>query len=139
MSREEQQKFLSLPPLQDPFDLTPTENLFQHLDMLWAVFGATGQIKPVKTVVNALSWRADYENFDKLRMTPNHPSTLTPSIVRGVVYTAAGWSLSSFQRSDTLVADYIDYLLASPDTPQSVKSELTGLSSNPAFKRAGGQ
>jgi hypothetical protein len=106
---------------------------------MWAVFGATGQFKPVKTIASALGWRADYEEFDKLRKTPNHPSTLTPSIVRGVVYMAAGWSLGSFQRTDPLVADYIDYLLASPDTPESVKSELTGLSSNAAFKRTGEQ
>ena len=139
MSAEEQQKFLSLSPLQDPFDLTPTQELFQHLDMLWAVFGATGEITPVKTIASALSWRADYEDFDKLRKSPSHPSTLTPSIVRAVVYTAAGWSLSSLQRSDPLVADYIDYLLASPDTPQPIKAQLMGLSSNPAFKRAGGQ
>jgi hypothetical protein len=130
---------LVCPKLQDPFDLTPTRDLFQHLDMLWAVFGATGQLKPVQTITSALNWRADYEQFDKLRKTPNHPSTLTPSMVRGVTYTAAGWSLWSFQRNDPLVGDYIDYLLASPDTPQPVKSELNALWSNPAFKRAGGQ
>jgi hypothetical protein len=107
--------------------------------MLWAVFGATGQVQPVQAIANALGWRTDYEDFDKLRKSPNHPSTLTPSIVRGVVYTAAGWSLESFQMEDPLVADYIDYLRASPDTTQSVKSELGGLSSNPAFKRPGGQ
>jgi hypothetical protein len=139
MDAQVRQTFLSLPPLQDPFDLTPKEELFQHLDMLWAVFGATGQFKPVKTVASALSWRADYEDFDKLRKSPNHPSTLTPSIVRGIVYTAAGWSLSSFQRNDPLVADYIGYLHASSETPQSVKSELKDLSSNLAFKRPGGQ
>jgi hypothetical protein len=53
--------------------------------------------------------------------------------------TAAGWSSVPFQKDDPLAADYIDYLLASPDTPQPVKSELAGLSANPAFKRAGSQ
>jgi len=139
MSEDERTRFLSLSPLQDPFDLAPTRELFQHLDMLWAVFGATGQFRAVKTVASALSWRADYEDFDKLRKTPNHPSTLTPSIVRGVTYTAAGWSLRSFQRNDPLVADYIEYMLSSSDTPESVKSELRGLATNPAFKQAGGQ
>ena len=139
LSAEEQQKFLSLTPLQDPYDLAPTRELFQHLDMLWAVFGATGQFKPVNTVAGALGWRADYEDFDKLRKTPNHPSTLTPSVARGVTYTAAGWSLWSFQRNDPLVADYIDYMLALSDTPGAVKSELAGLSTNPAFKRVGAQ
>lgn len=106
---------------------------------MWAVFGATGQFRPLQTIASALSWRADYDDFDKLRKSGERPSELTPSIVRGVVYTAAGWSLSSFQRNDPLVADYIDYMRASPDIPQSVKTELAGLATNPAFKRAGGQ
>lgn len=139
MSTEQRQKFLTLPELQDPYDLAPTQALFQHLDMMWAVFGATGQFKPVQTIASALGWRTDYEDFDKLRHSPNPPSTLTPSIVRGVTYTAAGWSLSSFQKNDPLVADYINAMLASPDTPQSVKSGLSGLDSNPAFRQARGQ
>lgn len=139
LSNEDHQKFLELSPLQDPFDLTPSQQLFQHLDMIWSVFGATGQFKPVATIVSALEWRADYIEFDKLRKSVNHPTELTPSIVRAVVYTAAGWSLRSFQRTDPLVADYIDYLRASPDTTPSVKSELAALQSNPAFERAGGK
>ena len=63
----------------------------------------------------------------------------TPSIVRGVVYTAAGWSLRSFQMNDGLVADYIEYMLASEETRPTVKSELRSLSTNPAFKGPGGQ
>ena len=139
MSPEDQEKFSSLPQLQDPFDLTPTQDLFQHLDMMWTVFGATGQIKPVQTIASTLGWRSDYDEFDKLRKTPNHPSTLTPSITRAAAYMAAGWSLASFQRTDPLAADYIEYILASSDTSPSVKKELTGLLTNPAFKQPGGQ
>jgi len=139
MSDEERNKFLSLEPLQDPFDLAPTGALFTHLDMLWATFGATGELKPLKAVAGALAWKSDYEDFDKLRKSPNHPSTLTPSIVRGVTYTAAGWSLYSFQRNDPLAADYIQYLLASSEMPQSIKDELSQLSTDPAFKQAGGK
>ncbi|MFZ3244941.1 MAG: hypothetical protein WBD54_15730, partial [Candidatus Acidiferrales bacterium] len=137
LSAQEQEKFHSLPALADPYDLTPSRELFEHLDMLWAVFGATGQFKPVQTISTALDWRTDYEDFEKLRETPNHSSALTPSIVRAVVYSAAGWSLLSFQRSDPLVADYIQFLRASKDTSKSVKSELADLSNNPAFKRPG--
>ena len=132
---EAQEKFLSITPLPDPFDLAPTREIFQHLDLLWAVFGATGQFEPVATVATALNWGADYQDFDKLRKTPDHSSTFTPSLARGVTYMAAGWSLHSFQKLDPLVADYIDYLLASPGTSQLEKTELTGLSTNPAFKR----
>ncbi|MGB9199714.1 MAG: hypothetical protein WCB53_22515 [Terriglobales bacterium] len=138
LSAGEQEKFNSLPQLQDPFDLTPTQDLFQHLDMMWMVFGATGQFKPVQTIASTLAWRSDYEEFDKMRKSKNHPTSLTPSIVRGVTYTAAGWSLRSFQRNDPLAADYIDYLLTSSDTPEPVKAELRGLWSNSAFQQAGG-
>jgi hypothetical protein len=136
LSAEAQQKFQTIHPLADPYDLTPTQALFGHLDLMWSTFGATGQFKPIQTIASTLSWRADYDEFDKLRKTPNHPSTLTPSIARGVAYMAAGWSLGSFQRNDPLVADYIDYMLASPGISESVKSELKGLFTNPAFKRS---
>ena len=135
LSAEAQQKFQTIHPLADPYDLTPTQALFGHLDLMWSTFGATGQFKPIQTIASTLSWRADYDEFDKLRKTPNHPSTLTPSIARGAAYMAAGWSLGSFQRNDPLVADYIEFMRASPDTPEAIKSELTELSTNPAFKQ----
>ena len=58
------------------------------------------------------------------------------STVRGLTYVAAGWSLSSFQANDPLVADYIDYMLASPDVAEPVKTELKGLQTNPVFHGA---
>jgi hypothetical protein len=134
LSAEAQQKFQTIHSLDDPYDLSPAQALSGHLDLLWSTFGATGQLEPIKTIASTLSWRQDYEDFDKLRKTPNHPSTFTPSIARGVAYMAAGWSLGSFQRNDPLAADYIEYLLASPEVSAGVKTELTGLSTNPAFK-----
>lgn len=139
LPKEEQEKFQSLPALEDPFDLTPTPALFQHLDMLWGVFGATGQFEPVKTIASALAWRSDYEAFAKMRNGADRPPTITPSIIRGVVCAAAGWSLRSLQNNDGLVADYIEFMLASQETPPAVKSELRSLSTNPAFKGPGGQ
>ena len=135
LSAEEQEKFQSIPALPDPYDLTPTREVFGHLDLMWSTFGATGQFEPVKTIASTLAWRADYEEFDKMRKSGTHPSEITPSLARGLAYMAAGWSMGSFQRNDPLVADYIEYMLASPDTPAAVKTELTGLSTNPAFKR----
>ncbi len=139
LPKQEQVKSQSLPALEDPFDLTPSQALFHHLDMLWGVFGATGQYEPVKTIASALAWRSDYEAFAEMRNGPDRPPAITPSIVRGVVYTAAGWSLRSFQMNDGLAADYIEYMLASEETPPAIKSELRNLSTNPAFKRPGGQ
>ena len=136
LSVKDQQKFQSLTPLADPYDLTPTREVFGHLDLMWSTFGATGEFKPINTIATTLSWRPDYDDLDKARKARDHNLTLTPSVVRGVAYTAAGWSLGSFQRNDPLAADYIEFMLASPDTHSVVKSELAGLSTNPAFQQS---
>jgi hypothetical protein len=102
---------------------------------MWSTFGATGQFKPIQTIASVLSWRSDYDDFDKMRKSGTHISELTPSIARGLAYMAAGWSMDSFQRNDPLVADYIEFMLASPDISDSVKTELKGLQTNPAFKQ----
>jgi hypothetical protein len=104
---------------------------------MWSTFGATGEYRPVETIVSTLSWGADYDDFDKMRKSGAHITELTPSIYRGLAYMAAGWSLGSFQRNDPLAADYIEYMLASPEIPESVKTELKGLSTNPVFKQNG--
>jgi hypothetical protein len=135
LDAEEQKKFESIPALPDPYDLAPTRELFGHLDLMWSTFGATGQLEPVKTIASTLAWGADYDDFDKMRKSGTHPSEITPSLARGLAYMAAGWSMGSFQKNDPLVADYIEYILASADTPAAVKTELKGLSTNPAFKR----
>jgi hypothetical protein len=105
--------------------------------MLWGIFSTTGQFAPIQKIATGLAWRSDWDDFDKARKSPNPPKEWTPSIGRAVAYSAAGWSLYSFQLNDPLAADYIEYMIASPDTPTAIKSELKGLSTNPAFKREG--
>jgi hypothetical protein len=121
--------------LPDPFDLKPDRTLPNRMDMLWAVFFATGNIKPVGTIASMLAWRPDYDKFAQIQKSGQKPTELTDSIMRGVVYTAAGWSLNALSRNDGLVADYLDALKASSDTPLVVKAELANLSTNPAFAR----
>ncbi|HEY1210813.1 MAG TPA: hypothetical protein VGE85_15715 [Terracidiphilus sp.] len=131
---DEQKKIESMPALSDPYDLSPNSTLFHHLDLMWSTFGASGQIKPIRTIASTLAWRPDYDDFDKLRKSGTQISDITPSIARGLAYMAAGWSLSSFQRNDPLAADYIEYMLASPEISESIKTELKGLQTNPAFR-----
>jgi len=135
LASEDRAHFDTLPPPDDPFDFAPTNSLFSHFDMLWATFQANGRIEPVQKISSALAWRADYDEFNKLRKSPNPSFTLTPSIARGVAYTAAGWSLGSFQKQDPLVADYVEFLQASQDTPAVIKTEILGLSTNAAFQK----
>jgi len=121
--------------IPNAFDLTPNRMLPNKMDMLWAEFFASGRIEPVKAVASMLAWREDYDKFNRMRESGQKPKELTDSIMRGVVYTAAGWSLRALSRSDGLVADYIDALKASPETPPVVKSELEKLYTNPAFNK----
>jgi len=134
MSEEDRQKFTRYPTLPDPFEMAPDGENPTRLDMLWGIYTSTGQYAPVQRIASTLAWRSDWEAFDKLIKTPNHPTDWTPSIARALTYAPAGWALGSFQRNDPLVADYIEYMLASPDIPESVKTELKGLLTNPAFK-----
>lgn len=134
MSEEDRQKFANHPVLPDPFDFSHVEDIGTRLDMLWSIFSASGQFAPVRQIASALAWRPDWEDFDKARKSPNPPKEWTPAIGRAVGYGAAGWALGSFQRTDPLAADYIEYLIASPDTPDMVKTELKGLATNPAFR-----
>ena len=135
MSEEDRQKFTQDPGLPDPYDFNHVEDIGTREDMLWGIFMTTGDFAPLQQIASALKWRADWDDFDKARKSTNPPKQWTPAIGRAVGYMAAGWSLGSFQRSDPLAADYIEFMIASPDTPQDIKSELTGLSTNPAFKQ----
>jgi hypothetical protein len=133
-SEEGRQRFAKHPILPDPFDFTHVEDIGTRLDMLWSIFMSTGQFAPVQKIASALEWQPDWKAFDKARKSSNPPKEWTPAIGRAIGYGAAGWALGSFQRTDPLAADYIEFMIASPETPEVVKTELKGLGTNPAFK-----
>lgn len=137
LSSQERTQIENLPHLPDPSDLTPDADSATRLDMSWGEFSATGAMAPLQNVVRRLAWRSDYDIFDKMRQIPNHPTEWTPVVARATTYGAAGWALGSFQRTDPLAADYIDFLIASPDTPDAIKTELKELQANPAFRQEG--
>jgi hypothetical protein len=136
MNEEDRQMFANHPVLPDPFELKPDDQNPTRLDMLWGIFTSTGELAPMQKIASALAWRSDYDTFDKMRKSGTQIKELTPSIWRALTYGAAGWSMGSFQRTDPLAADYIEFMIASPDTPPEIKSELKGLSTNPAFRQA---
>jgi hypothetical protein len=119
--------------LPNPYNITPDSGLMSRLDMLWSIFAATGEFKPVKAVVDFLQWRDDYTNLKKALDAGEKPTEMSENVMRAVIYRGAGWSLKSLVRSDGLVADYIDFLKASFETPTSLKAELQALPTNPAF------
>ncbi len=121
--------------LPDPYDLTPDPDLANRMDMLWSIFFATGQRKPVETIASMLAWHADYDSLQKTLKKEGRPKELTPDVMRGACYSAAGWALNSLSLSSPLVADYIEAIRASADTQPAIRKELEGLSTNPAFKK----
>jgi hypothetical protein len=121
--------------LPDAFDMKPDRTLPNRMDMLWAVFFATGKIEPVRTVASMLAWRGDYDKFVDIQKSGQRPTEATESIVRGVSYNAAGWSLAALSQDDGLLADYIEALRASPNTSADIKKELANLHTNPAFRK----
>jgi hypothetical protein len=137
MSDDERKMFANHPTLPDPFDFSHVEDIGTRLDMLWSIFTSTGQFGPIQKISSALTWQPDWVAFDKARKSSNPPKEWTPAIGRAVGYGAAGWALGSFQRSDPLAADYIEFLIASADTPDVTKADLKGLQTNPDFKWQG--
>lgn len=143
LPEEEQASFklipMRLPPLPDPYDLTPSvedpSKVPMRLDMLWSRFLATGDPKPVKAVASVLEWRIDGKAFLDIRKSGKKVEKVTPEIVRGVAYMASGWSLGSFYRNHPLVTDYIEAWKQDATMPQVVREELGALLSNEAFKR----
>ena len=132
---DDDRKMFANPQVPDPYDFSHPEDVGMRFDMLWGMFMTTGQLSPIQKIATALAWRPDWEEFDKARKSATPIKEWTPSIGRAAAYAAAGWSLASFQQTDPLAADYIEYMIASPDTPDAVKTELKGLQTNPAFKR----
>jgi hypothetical protein len=135
MSQKDRDLFANHPVLPDPYDFNTGADIPTRFDMLWGIFGATGTFEPVRKIASALEWHPDYEEFQRKRGQIHSVDDLTPQLWRGVSYGAAGWSLGSFQRTDGLAADYIEYMRASADTSATVKAELAGLETNPAFQR----
>jgi hypothetical protein len=137
MSEGDQKIFKQHFELPDPYDFVAAREIPTQFDMLWGIFSTTGQFAPIQKIATGLAWGSDWDDFQKALKSPNPPKEWTPAIGRAVAYSAAGWSLYSFEQNDPLAADYIEYMVASPDTPTAIKSELKGLSTNPAFKRKG--
>jgi len=137
MSENDRQVFQQRPELPDPYTFGSLAEVPAKFDMLWAIFAATGQLAPIQKIASRLQWRSDWEDFDKARKSHKQFKEWTPAIGRAMAYSVAGWSIGSFQQTDPLAADYIEFLIASPDTPDAIKAELKGLLTNPAFKREG--
>lgn len=130
----EDQAFINSLHQPDAFDMTPGLDIGARQDMLWGMFFATGDIRPVRTIASELAWNNDYRKLKQTIDAGGKPD-MDDSTFRAVGYGAAGWSLGALSRQAPLVSDYIEAIRAAPETPSTVKSELGHLFDNPAFRR----
>jgi hypothetical protein len=125
-------------PLPDPYDFSVNLNdpyqITTHMDMLWSIFLATGDQKPVRAIADTLAWRDDGKVVLEIKRTKKKIDAITPGLLHGLAYGAGGWSLGSFYRNHPLVADYVEAWKQDPKTPQVIREELGTLITNDAFK-----
>lgn len=147
LPEEEQTRFAksreAAAALPDPYDLTPDTSdpyrVTTRMDMLWSLFLATGDQKPVRAVSQPLAWREDWKVFTKMRdeyqKTGKRTNGMSIELARAMAYGASGWSLGSFYRHHPLATDFVDAWKQDATVPKVVREELGTLITNPAFKR----
>lgn len=84
----------------------------EQIDMLWAQFFATGNIEPVRKIINALNY-AEYRNLPSRYNLENVPSSERENLIKGYIFQAAEWSLRSNSKQHSLIAQYTEYLFLS--------------------------
>ncbi|MFH0980448.1 MAG: hypothetical protein V2A79_02785, partial [Planctomycetota bacterium] len=60
---------------------------------------------------------------------------LNAQVARGMAYQIAGWSLSSFQRTDPQVADWLLFWENDPNMPSTIRAQIASLFDNPIFRK----
>ena len=140
----ERASFRKIEPLQDPRLRLPVRNPVKpediraagaFMDECWGCWMATGDVSYLRTLVNLLEGAPDFAAFQKWKDTRGGVKGLNVQVARGLTYQIAGWSISSFQRTDPLVSDWLGYWKKDPAFPASLKSQLTTLFTNPAFRQ----
>ena len=134
LSEDDEEFLKKSAALPDPYNMAPGTKLWMNLDLLWADFIATGRKEPIVAITRTLAWKSDYDAFAQMQKEGKRPTELTDSLIRGLTYSAAGWSLSSFDNNDPLAADYIQSILADPGTPSQIQEALKSMHTNSAFR-----
>ncbi len=120
---------------EDPVDPQRAMGLGVPMDQCWGGWMATGDSKYLKGLVSQLAFAPFLPDLNNLLKTKAGAAGLNAKVARGLAYRTAGWSLSSFQREDPQVADWIAYWGKDPSQPEIVRTQLGTLGSNPAFKQ----
>ncbi|WP_372364965.1 hypothetical protein [Candidatus Uabimicrobium sp. HlEnr_7] len=103
---------LKLFVLPNPYqEITPS-----GLDMLWCDFFATGQIKPIKKLVEALKY-VDYAGSIEKFSTSKKTEEDRMKAIKEATFRAANWSLTSNCEQHTLVRNYCLYIIQNEKLP----------------------
>ena len=125
MSPSDQQAFrqYSVPP--DPYASDSQDKAVPQFEMLSGIFKATGQFAPIQKIASALLSRSDRDDAGNARKSSSQVSILSAGLA--TAYSTPSGSLAALQRTDPLAADYIESLIAAPDTSDALKTELKDL------------
>lgn len=124
-----------LPEFRDPVDPQEVAGIGHAMDQCWAGWMATGDPTYLRALVGLLAGAGDFGAFQTWQRKRGGAKGLNASVARGLYYQIAGWSISSFQRTDPLVADWLTFWQTDPATPEKIRQELAALPTNPAFRR----
>lgn len=124
-----------LPRFEDPVDPQAVRAIGHLMDQTWAGWMATGDKGYLRALVGLLEDAADYPAYKSWQETRGGAKGLNTRVARGLTYQIAGWSIGSFQRTDPLVADWLQFWQNDPAVPETTRREISELSTNPAFKR----
>jgi hypothetical protein len=119
----------------DPVSPQAVREIGNAMDRCWAGWMATGDKSYLRELVGLLEGAADYPAYKSWQETRGGVKGLNARVARGLAYQIAGWSISSFQRTDPLVADWLQYWQSDPAVPEVTRREIAMLPTNPAFKR----
>lgn len=124
-----------LPRFADPLDVSAVAQIGQAMDRCWAGWMVTGDQSYLRALVDLLGGADDYPVFKRWQETRAGAQGLNAQVARGLAYQIAGWSISSFQRSDPLVADWLLFWQKDSSVPANIRQEIASLSQNPVFRR----
>lgn len=131
-------------PLADPRDFTADygvanpgamTRMATRMDECWGGWNATGDKSYLRAIVELLGAAADYPALKNWQVARGGVEGLNEHVAKGLAYQIAGWSIGSFQRTDPLVADWLDYWQHDQQTPATLRAEIASLPTNPAFRR----
>ena len=121
-------------PFKDPVDPQAAGGIGVPMDQCWGEWMATGDPSYLRALVGLLNGAADFPDLEAWKKAKGGSKGLNARVEQGLAYQIAGWSISSFQRTDPQVADWLLYWQQDPSLSETIRVQIKGLSDNKAFQ-----